>query len=419
MTQEASLNKFTYVKNTQSTFSIRLEVDGTPDPLKVGKVQISSTIIKYVDFEIDDGVYFNFTNTGITTQIYLQVPVLIEYDGTIYETTIIMFNHYTPICIDESIGAYSPFNFEIYNGYGALIYTGMSIKSPSDSFGRVNTARIVDNMLSINNPNFTSNNWYYMNNEYVAVLWSLDDEDVKRLYRFTYDWSYKTKKYTETTLLNRPINNHADYRTPLFVTYLNVLNNADTYKLTIFNNGLGVPKSLPKIPQEGNYAYYIAPDNLSTRTLVRFERNNNVELEYDTKYCADWTLLYVNKFGAIDSFLIEGNLYKTDNYTKNSYKQEVLTTDVNKFGTINYLTSINTTYSFSTNYLTDEQSITLSEHLLPSQIAWLYNNATAEKIPVNITNSSADYKTFKNGKTMVNYIIELQETTDKKIKTLL
>lgn len=420
MEPEMLISKYTYVKNTETTFTIRLAVSN-PQEDKVGSVQVSSSTIKYVDFELDDGVYFKFTNAGLSGDTTLKVPVTVQYDGVFYETTVLLFGQYNPIYQDQNLGIYtqgSPVNYQLYNGYGELIFTGQSVKSPDDAFVRINVPRFIDNKLKMRIPSPSTSGWYYLDNEYVAVLYSLDDEDIKSANRYIYDWSYTTDKYTEPTFLNRFINNKFDYRSPLYISILNVLNNQDEYNYQIYRESIAPNINIGKVPAEGHYCYYIAPDTNNKRHLVRFGRGGDTIYEFDTTHCGKYTLLYVNKFGAIDSFLIENNIYQEDNYTRETYRQNVLTTE-NKFGEINYLTNIDTTYNFSTGYLTDEQSQIVSEHLLSSQTVWLYNNETGKSIPVNITNKSADYKKFKNGRTMINYNIELEETVSKKIKTLL
>lgn len=415
---EATISKFQYVKNSESVFSIPLYVEGSIDESKIGQVQVSSQVISYRDYEIDDAIYFWFNNTGLSAGTSAIFNVYLEYDGTVYETAVMMFKTYEPIWKDRQIGQQDLFNYTIYNGNGTEIYTGTSVRSATDVFARVNMPRIVDNKIQTSFPNFTDNRWYYINNEYVGILWSEDSESLKDYTRYAYDWTYSTDTYTETTLMNKPVNGHCDYRSPLFITYLFVGKPSGDFEVAEYIGGLGLPISVDPPTTEGYNCYYVKPSTLSGRNIVQFKRNGNVEFKYDSSYCAEYTLLYINLLGAIDTFLIEGNIYKTDSYSKSSYTKSMIidSNTVKQSGKIDYINEISTSYSFSTGYLSDSESETFARHLLPSQTVWLYKNSSAEMIPVNITNSSAEYKKFLNGKSMVSYTVELSETKTRKKK---
>ena len=140
--------------------------------------------------------------------------------------------------------------------------------------------------------------------------------------------------------------------------------------------------------------------------------------------CGEGFLLYKNRFGGWDSFLIEGNIYKYDEYTKlsgvypkypndNGYNRERVT-DRN---------TIRTRYEINTGWLTDEQAERLVFHLMSSTTVALrsFSDKTEGSFPYNmvsvsITNTEAEYKKFKNGKKMINYTITLEQNDTKQVQ---
>ena len=88
--------------------------------------------------------------------------------------------------------------------------------------------------------------------------------------------------------------------------------------------------------------------------------------------------------------------------------------------------SIDTTYEAYTGWLSDEEAERLVFHLLSSPMVFfqdlnkenqLYNTDDIfENIPIRITASSAEYKKFRNGKKMVNYLITFEKGNIEKVR---
>ena len=172
------------------------------------------------------------------------------------------------------------------------------------------------------------------------------------------------------------------------------------------------------------YAFMYAAGEFFDAKSVSLKKGSDTLLTYDMDNCGEGFLLYKNRFGGWDSFLIEGNIYKYDEYTRltaihpkypNSYghSREKKTDS----------STIKTTYEIHTGWLTDEQAERLVFHLMSSTTVSLrlFSDKNTGDFPYNmvsvsIVNTSAEYKKFKNGKKMINYTITLEENDTKQVK---
>lgn len=135
---------------------------------------------------------------------------------------------------------------------------------------------------------------------------------------------------------------------------------------------------------------------------------NNVT--YDCSYCGDFAVYYVNKYGGWNSFLFEGICKRADNLTDYRYSRSVSNQTIN-FENNRYMVEISPTYQLTTGWLSDEEAERLASDLLPTTKLYLHNLITDEIRPAIITNSVAEYKTFRNNnKKFVQYTVSVQES---------
>lgn len=124
--------------------------------------------------------------------------------------------------------------------------------------------------------------------------------------------------------------------------------------------------------------------------------------------CSRYTLYYVNAYGGWDSFLIEGNHKESDAITR--HERDVIYDNsaiVNR-GKMNYANEIAKTITLHTSWLSDDESQRM-HHLLNSTNVYLYDSVRDEMMPVVISNTSLEYKTYKNtGNSLVSYDIEVK-----------
>lgn len=166
-----------------------------------------------------------------------------------------------------------------------------------------------------------------------------------------------------------------------------------------------------------NYKY----DNTG---YVEFKRGNETVMKFDMNHCGKAYLWYLNRFGGWDVFLIEGNIYKKESYTRDGY---MLNTDAGSSYAYRgqkhiSRTNIDTVYEFSTGWLTDDESERFVYHILSSGFVWLKfieeeYKYDVQMIPVNILDTSAEYKKFRNGKRLVNYTVTVEAANTKRLQS--
>lgn len=142
---------------------------------------------------------------------------------------------------------------------------------------------------------------------------------------------------------------------------------------------------------------------------------DTVSIDYTfTDGCERFVLYYINAYGGWESLVCSGTSTKSDNYTRQSYKQRYNNNNALERGDVNYLNEIKTTYTLRTGLLTDEGAANM-HHLIGTTQAFLqdFGNGGAI-IPVNIKDNSVEAKTFRsNGRRPVQYTIKVEEAYDK------
>ena len=242
-----------------------------------------------------------------------------------------------------------------------------------------------------------------------------------KTFNYWNDWSgpgYKTV-YDITQSINDPINHKGcNYMVIPFCIYDDELSSYTVVETKKDDTQVSYPMGTP------SDAFMYAAGEFFNAKSVSFKKGNDTLLTYDMDNCGEGFLLYKNRFGGWDSFLIEGNIYKYDEYTRlrgvypkypngYGYSREKMT-DRN---------TIKTRYEINTGWLTDEQAERLVFHLMSSTTVALrsFSDKTEGSFPYNmvsvsITNTEAEYKKFKNGKKMINYTITLEENDTKQVQ---
>lgn len=136
--------------------------------------------------------------------------------------------------------------------------------------------------------------------------------------------------------------------------------------------------------------------------------NNTVT--YEVNHCGDFGVYYVGKLGGWNSFLFEGICKRTDNITEHKYNRFASNQTID-FENNRYMTEIVPTYELHTGWLSDEEAARLASDLIPTNKMYLHNLTTDEIRPAIITNTTAEYKTFRNNnRKFVQYTITVQES---------
>ena len=331
--------------------------------------------------------------------------------------------------------AFEPSSFQVGNNYhymlqehntNKIIYEGITVPvSETKKPLGINIPRLVDSYISSNSIDDLKIDMKFrtLNGSLSVDFYNMNGASptLEKTFKYWNDWSgpgYNTGYYN-TQIINDPINNKGC--------------NSMVIPFCIYDDD-GATYSVVETKKDGTQVNYLlgeaddffmyAAGEFFDAKSVSFKKGNDTLLTYDMDNCGEGFLLYKNRFGGWDSFLIEGNIYKYDEYTKlsgvypkypndNGYNRERVT-DRN---------TIRTRYEINTGWLTDEQAERLAFHLMSSTTVALrsFSDKTVGSFPYNmvsvsVVNTEVEYKKFKNGKKMINYTITLEENDTKQVQ---
>ena len=361
---------------------------------------------------------------------YVIVPVIQgNIDG--YDS-IWMDNLYYPENRDESGNYYYRL---VDHKSNAELFTGISTIPPGygGNIGGIDIPRLVDGHIHSLLFSGSSSDWSGMFGSYSTVdIYNMTENGypgvVDATFKYCNDWSRFEKRYDYTRSLNDPINGKGceNMIIPFCVYYddeatFSIVNtekndNVNTYTL-----------STPSTP------FAMRIDKFYDTKKLEYKQDDEVIFSYDMDHCGPGAFIYRNRFGGWDSFLIEGNIIKTDNYTKLNYRTKGEYNQIFSFDTSKYIdekhtdsVNIDTTYEAYTGWLSDEEAERLVFHLLSSPKVFFQDlhkenqvfdtDPLFDLIPIRITASSAEYKKFRNGKKMVNYLITFEKSNTEKVR---
>lgn len=251
----------------------------------------------------------------------------------------------------------------------STIFNGKAWVRPGEPYIYLNINKIAQDYLSSDLPdlrNITSNTTYIHSNAY-KPFYLIHSGSTVQTFNFLLDWSYVDKTLTSNISMSQPINGHG-------VSGMFFLN-------TTFN---------------------YSSQNVTTAI------NLNPGSSYDTTHCGDYALYYLSRSGGWCSFLIEGNVTKSDKHNRFNMALPFDNTTL-EWQKKTYIDEITEQYEMNTGWLSDSQSENLAKNLLGANKAYLHNLRTGEIQPVLSTVGVATYKTYKNqGRKRVSYIITVE-----------
>ena len=360
---------------------------------------------------------------------YVIVPVIQgNIDG--YDS-IWMDDLYYPQTRDESGNYY--YRLVDHNSNKEL-FRGIATKPTNwvGEIGGIDIPRVVDRDIHSILFNSGSSDWSDMNDSYITVdIYNMTESGypgvVDSTFKYFNDWSRFEKRYDYTRSLNDPINGKGcdNMIIPFCVYY----DDAATFSIvdTEKNGNVNIRTlSTPSTP------FVMRTDIFYDTKKLEYKQGDEVIFSYDMDHCGLGAFIYRNRFGGWDSFLIEGNIIKTDNYTKLNYRTKGEYNQMSDFRSSKYMdekhtdnVSINTEYEAYTGWLSDEEAERLVFHLLSSPIVYfqdlnkenqLYDTDQSTLIPIRLTASSAEYKKFRNGRRLVNYSIKFEKGNIEKVR---
>ena len=325
-------------------------------------------------------------------------------------------------------------NYEYFSGVAVKIFN-IGTGTAGEGLGGIDIPRLVEYYISTTlEEQKTDTGWGDMSMGYCTVdVYNMTTSGypgtVEATFKYWNDWSRFEKKYDYTRSLNDPINSKGcdNMIIPFCVYYdeSSVFSIVDTER-----NGNVNTKTLstPSKP------FMMRTDSYYDSARIDYKQDGQILFSYDMTHCGQGALIYRNRFGGWDSFLIEGNISKTDNYTKQNYRKKGGYNLDYSIDILKYIdekrtegVDIDTTYQAYTGWLTDEESERLVFHLLSSPTVFFQNLNKVNQLydtdsefgallPVRITASSSEYKKFRNGKRLVNYLITFEKCNIEQVR---
>lgn len=297
---------------------------------------------------------------------------------------------------------------------GVTIYTGKAFKRPDESYIKVKINDICADYLPKTRP--------VIEEEFVhgsLPIFSIVDGVGREVdsVQFYADWSYD--EYESNNILSMPINGKVCNRMllPTSVT-INPSAEIET-EITRPDGSISLLIGNADEAVAGLYLQDLKdtlPGEKLATTMVSTEQYIPEVINYSViDSCARFALYYLNARGGWDALLIEGNHSETESLTRYTREIEHDNRDRSNRGRSNYANEIVKRMTLHTSWLSDDESSRM-HHLLNSSDVYLFDMEQREFIPVLLTNTTTEHKTFKgNGGRLVNYAIEV-ELANKRIR---
>lgn len=332
--------------------------------------------------------------------------------------------YYTPL--GSEIG--ENFHYRLVDSVsGKVLFEGISVSPDDDSLPEsINVPRLVESYIrSDENPVFDdSYRWKNLRGELDIDFYNagVTPADLETSFSFWNDWSRKTLSIGTSKLLNDPINGRGARGMQL---PLCVYNGPGSPYWFNTSDGSGIVRiTFPEV--EGfkmvNVPYVNTDEITFWASYTSGGSTYSTRLfTYDMTHCGQGYFVYRNRLGGWDSFLIEGNISKTEGYNKEKFSSPKKGRYYEIEKHINQV-DITTSYQATTGWLTDEEAERLVHHLLSSPRVYFCSLEGDRYEPENmlcevvLTDSSAEYKKFRNGKRLVNYTINFETANIKQVQ---
>ena len=139
---------------------------------------------------------------------------------------------------------------------------------------------------------------------------------------------------------------------------------------------------------------------------------DGIPTKFDVSYCGEFAVYYVNSHGGWDSFLFEGKCTRVDEIERHSIEKSFRNTSPD-FERNTYMSELNVKYTFSTGWLTDEQSAVFAHELIQSNMIYAHDLVNDRIFPIVIENDTAEFKRWKDNRKIVSHTLNVVESQSR------
>ena len=299
-----------------------------------------------------------------------------------------------------------------------VIYSGKAFKRPGKANNEIRINDICADYLVNVFPKLVGTTFTV--GEYVTfVIQTLSGSSwsTKASVQFDNNWSYEHDYNPARQGMSVPVNGHIDIRQWVVFTAYNASTITATIKLSDGSSfDVLIPVAISNdfnADYNNDFSKSVRSSQTGTAVFDLSQWGDVRSLTIEKKVfkvvngCNRYVLYYVNAYGGWDSLLIEGNHSFSDNLTRHTRETEYDNRNIQNRGVHNYVNEISKTMTLHTSWLSDDESSRM-HHLLNSTNVYLGDLVTGQMIPVILTDTRTDYKTYKsNGGRLVNYTINV------------
>ena len=316
-----------------------------------------------------------------------------------------------------SLGTAESVQFRILVG-DDIVYTGKAFRRPGMSNNEIRINDICADYLENEFPNLVQTT--VTEGKHVTFIVQAMSEggwQTKSSVIFDNNWSYEYNYNPATMGVSSPINSKIDINQ--WVVFTAYEKSSLTAKVTLANGesfDVIIPMGIGGDFNEdynSDFSKSLRAVQNGTAVFRLSQWGDVMSVTIDNKVfnvvnnCNRYVLYYVNAYGGWDSFLIEGNHSVSDNLTRHTRETEYDNRNIQNRGVCNYVNEISKTMTLHTSWMSDDESSRM-HHLLNSTNVYLGDLVTGQMIPVILTDTRIDYKTYKgNGGKLVNYAINV------------
>lgn len=417
--------------------SITSTVSGVWITCKIATTDSTGTtydvVVSALDPTIKNGRYgtisFSYTSSSPS---YGEPPLVFEIYQVAYVRTIWSdFKVFFEDTTSTYLGVNVPYSVTLLPNKSVL-YEGTSVAITSDSYPTaIYLNRIVESYVS-SLPSvygYDYNSWEFCDDDIITVevRRTLDNTFVG-VYSFVYDYSYD---YLYS-------NNNGSFNATTYDSFF-VRNNLISNTISpMMSPSLSVVE--PEQTNSGNYKYISYKDDtiLETVSLAYVDgitnimnlnpsqtvgqnrlvitRNDQPIMDLKLTGCGQGAIYYLNRQGAWDYLLIEGNISETKSFDRTTYSTDYNNSVDYTLSKMTIKTEIVTDWELTTGWLNDKQSDILVNNLLSTPRAYLQLFDRDGVIPVLITNSESKVKKFRNGRNLNQYTITCENSRTQSIR---
>ena len=299
-----------------------------------------------------------------------------------------------------------------------ILYQGLTAAPDSNHTpDPINIARIVENNISSGDFNFTGGAWRKLPGSLTVNFYKVGQVGLIQQWIFWNDWSRYRTIYDSTTCLNDPINGRGCQGMVLPLCIFK--DDSSSFSMSEKKKNGSTSSTSFGTPSYKTSIYI--PSYTSNAKTLTFKKGSSTLFTYDLTYCGSGYFIYRNRFGGWDSFLVEGNTRKSEDYQRLTYGQPKMTSYDFTRDKHTDRTTISTSYECTTGWLSDQEAERLVYHLISSPKVYFtpfigdgYEIDTMKE--VNIKDSKAEYKKYRNGRRLVQYTITFETADIKRVQ---